>query len=67
LLRLAVLLQHPRNLEQPPEFVLHGHENKLVVEFPEGWLDNRPLTLADLENERDYLAKQDFTLEIGSR
>jgi exopolyphosphatase/guanosine-5'-triphosphate,3'-diphosphate pyrophosphatase len=37
------------------------------VEFPEGWLDNRPLTLADLENERDYLAKQDFTLEIGSR
>lgn len=67
LLRLAVLIQHPRNLEQPPEFVLHGHENKLVVEFPEGWLDNRPLTLADLENERDYLSKQDFTLEIGTR
>ena len=67
LLRMAVLIQHPRNLEEPPEFVLHGHENRLVVEFPEGWLDNRPLTLADLENERDYLAKQDFTLEIGTR
>jgi exopolyphosphatase/guanosine-5'-triphosphate,3'-diphosphate pyrophosphatase len=34
------------------------------VEFPSGWLDDRPLTLADLENERDYLSKQDFRLEV---
>lgn len=67
LVRLAVLIQHPRNLEQPPEFALHGHENKLVVELPQGWLDNRPLTLADLKNERDYLARQDFVLEISGR
>jgi len=67
LVRLAVLIQHPRNLEQPPEFSLHGHENKLVVELPQGWLDNRPLTLADLKNERDYLARQDFVLEISAR
>ena len=67
LVRLAVLIQHPRNLEAPPAFTLHGHDNRLVVEFPEGWLDNRPLTLADLENERDYLARQDFTLEISGR
>lgn len=67
LVRLAVLIQHPRNLEQPPEFALHGHENKLVVELPQGWLDNRPLTLADLKNERDYLARQDFVLEISAR
>ena len=67
LVRLAVLIQHPRNLEEPPAFTLHGHDNRLVVEFPEGWLDNRPLTLADLENERDYLARQDFTLEISGR
>jgi exopolyphosphatase/guanosine-5'-triphosphate,3'-diphosphate pyrophosphatase len=37
----------------------------LVLEFPSGWLDDRPLTLADLENERDYLAKQDFVLELN--
>ncbi|CCG93885.1 exopolyphosphatase, Degradation of inorganic polyphosphates [Marinobacter nauticus ATCC 49840] len=67
LVRLAVLIQHPRNLEAPPAFTLHGHDNRLVIEFPEGWLDNRPLTLADLENERDYLARQDFTLEISGR
>jgi len=64
LVRLAVLLQHPRNHEQPPEFRLHPSTNGLAVEFTEGWLDERPLTLADLENERDYLAKQDFTLEV---
>ncbi len=67
LVRLAVLIQHPRNLEDPPAFVLHGHANKLVVEFPEGWLDSRPLTLADLKNEQDFLERQGFTLEISSR
>lgn len=65
LVRLAVLLQHPRNMEPPPEFTLQAHKDKLVLTFPAGWLDDRPLTLADLENERDYLAKQDFTLELN--
>ncbi|MAZ05591.1 exopolyphosphatase [Marinobacter sp. SS8-8] len=65
LVRLAVLLQHPRNMEPPPEFTLNAHKDKLVLTFPSGWLDDRPLTLADLENERDYLARQDFTLELN--
>ncbi len=66
LVRLAVLLQHPRNHEQPPDFHLHPSNNGLAVEFTSGWLDDRPLTLADLENEREYLAKQDFTLEVST-
>ncbi|WP_296934169.1 exopolyphosphatase [uncultured Marinobacter sp.] len=65
LVRLAVLIQHPRNMESPPDFILTAHKDKLVLEFPAGWLDDRPLTLADLENERDYLAKQDFVLELN--
>jgi len=65
LVRLAVLIQHPRNMEAPPAFTLTAHKDKLVLEFPPGWLEDRPLTLADLENERDYLAKQDFTLELN--
>ncbi|MFN2362125.1 MAG: exopolyphosphatase [Marinobacter sp.] len=64
LVRLAVLLQHPRNHEQPPELRLQPSTNGLTVEFPSGWLNDRPLTLADLDNERDYLFKQDFRLEI---
>ncbi|MBC7182486.1 MAG: Ppx/GppA family phosphatase, partial [Marinobacter sp.] len=65
LVRLAVLIQHPRNMEPPPEFTLTAHKDKLVLEFPAGWLDDRPLTLADLENERDYLTKQNFVLELN--
>ena len=65
LVRLAVLLQHARDLEPPPDFRLQAGSDKLTVSFPKGWLDDRPLTLADLENERDYLAKQDFTLRIA--
>ncbi len=64
LLRLAVLIQHPRNHEAPPEFRLRGRTDGLTIEFPDGWLDSRPLTLADLNNERDYLAKQGFELDI---
>ncbi|MDI9246478.1 exopolyphosphatase [Marinobacter sp. CHS3-4] len=65
LVRLAVLIQHPRNHEQPPSLKLTPRKNGLTVSFPEGWLDKRPLTLADLENERDYLSKQDFELTVG--
>lgn len=65
LVRLAVLLQHPRNMEPPPEFRLEPGNDKLTVTFPDGWLDDRPLTLADLKNERDYLSRQDFTLKIN--
>ena len=64
LVRLAVLIQHPRNQEPPPSFTLRGAPDKLTIEFDEGWLDDRPLTLADLDNEREYLAKQNFELEI---
>lgn len=64
LVRLGVLLQHSRNMEPPPAFRLHAGENRLTIEFPEGWFDERPLTLADLDNERDYLSKQGFKLEL---
>ncbi|HKK57489.1 exopolyphosphatase [Marinobacter sp.] len=64
LVRLAVLLQHPRNHEVPPDFSLSATDNSLTITFPRGWLDDRPLTMADLENEREYLAKQDFELNV---
>jgi exopolyphosphatase / guanosine-5'-triphosphate,3'-diphosphate pyrophosphatase len=66
LVRLAVLLQHPRNHESPPDFRLEARTNGLTVTFPPGWLDDRPLTMADLENERDYLSKQDFELNVNA-
>ncbi|WP_417515881.1 exopolyphosphatase [Marinobacter sp.] len=65
LVRLAVLIQHSRNMEPPPAFTLQPRENGLLLTFPEGWFDERPLTLADLMNEQDYLAKQNFVLELA--
>ena len=65
LVRLAVLLQHPRNHQPPPDFKLSAVSNGLTLTFPAGWLDDRPLTMADLQNERDYLAKQNFELKVS--
>lgn len=65
LLRLAVILQHPRNPNDPPRFSLAAGKNSLHVSFPPHWLAERPLTLADLENERDYLTKQNINLTFG--
>lgn len=65
LVRLGVLLQHARNLEPPPaELRVEASANALSIRFPAGWLEQRPLTLADLENEREYLLRQDFNLNI---
>lgn len=64
LVRLAVLLQHPRNQEGPPDFRLEAGENRLAIHFPDNWLDDRPLTLADLESEREYLSRQDIKLTV---
>ncbi len=67
LVRLAVLLQHPRNLEAPPRVTARASNMSLQLTFEEGWLSERPLTLADLENEKDYLARQGFDLVILTR
>lgn len=64
LIRLAVLLQHPRNQEAPPDFHLEAQGDRLTVRFPKNWLDHRPLTRADLDNERDYLARQNIEFSV---
>lgn len=65
LMRLAVLLQHARNQEPSPEFRLTAKGDTLNLTFPEHWLDSHPLTLADLNNEQEYLTKQGITLVIN--
>lgn len=67
LLRLGVLLQHARNYEAPPDIKAQAAGNKLTLTFDEDWLGDRPLTLADFENEREYIARQGFALEIQTR
>jgi len=66
ILRLAVLLHHGRNNDEPPPFKLKAKKGKLKIEFEDDWLSRHPLTRADLENERRYLEKADIELVIPS-
>ncbi len=65
LVRLAVILQHPRSQEIPPIRQVKAGKRELALEFDNGWLAERPLTRADLDNERDYLARQDYRLAVS--
>lgn len=63
LLRLAVLLHRSRNAASLPDFRLEGNKKRLALHMPPGWLEDHPLTRADLEREARYLAQIGVTLE----
>lgn len=56
LFRLAVLLHRSRTPEPDPPLQLEASARGLALQFPAGWLDEHPLTQADLEREAEYLA-----------
>ena len=55
LLRLAVLINRDRIDGDSPVVELKARENALTILFPDGWLDEYPLTRLDLEQESEYL------------
>jgi exopolyphosphatase/guanosine-5'-triphosphate,3'-diphosphate pyrophosphatase len=65
LLRLAVALHRSRGPESPPEPELTVGKKSLVLRFPDGWLDERPLTRADLENEASWLDAAGYRLRFA--
>lgn len=56
ILRLAVLINRSRSLDPQPEIAIDAIKGGFSIGFPEGWLDAHPLTRADLEQEKKYLA-----------
>lgn len=62
LLRLAVLFHRGRTDEQVPDVVIKVDKNFVELHFPYGWLDQHPLTQADLGKEYDYLKDANITL-----
>jgi len=62
LLRLAVLFHRGRTDEQVPDVGIKAGKNYIEVHFPYGWLDQHPLTQADLAKECDYLKDANITL-----
>jgi exopolyphosphatase / guanosine-5'-triphosphate,3'-diphosphate pyrophosphatase len=65
LLRIAVLVHRSRALTIPPKIRLRIQPGSLVLGFPPGWLDEHPLTVADLEQEALYLAQVNISLTFS--
>lgn len=66
MLRLAVLLHRSRSRNPLPEFSLEIDDCSVQLKFPENWLEDHPLTRADLELEADYLYAVEIQLRFDS-
>jgi exopolyphosphatase/guanosine-5'-triphosphate,3'-diphosphate pyrophosphatase len=67
LFRLACLLHRSRVEEELPEIGLAVSENKMTVTFPQAWIESHALSVADLEQEKNYLADHLFQLKIEAK
>lgn len=64
LLRLAVLLARSRAEAALPRVAIEARKSGYALTFPDGWLAERPLVLADLGQERERLAESGFEIEF---
>jgi len=55
LLRIAVLLHRGRGSTLSSDVIAHADGQRLELTFSEGWLDEHPLTKADLKQEQAWL------------
>jgi exopolyphosphatase/guanosine-5'-triphosphate,3'-diphosphate pyrophosphatase len=63
ILRLAVLMHRGRNGSAKPKLKLQAVDiKKLQVTFPQGWLEEHPLTRVEMKEEARYLKYIDFEL-----
>lgn len=65
ILRLAVLLRRNRHEHDLPKFQLTIDKTKINLKFPPHWLNQSPLTHADLLQEADYIKSAGFKLAFS--
>lgn len=65
ILRLAVLLCRDRLESGCPDVDAKVKENGISLKFPEDWLNQSPLTVADLEQEKEYLGSIGIKLKFS--
>lgn len=65
LLRVAVLLNRSRSPRALPPFKLQADKSALTLTFPDEWLEEHPLTRADLEEEASALEAVGLELELA--
>ena len=64
LLRLAAVLNRSRSRRAMPEPILKCQKKKMALRFPDGWLEEHPLTRADLAQEAIYLRAAGYRLRV---
>ena len=64
LLRIAVLLNRGRSTVALPQIKLTARADSLELRFPPEWLDDHPLTVADLQTEIENLKDVGFRLRV---
>lgn len=64
ILRLAVRIHRGRDLEAVDPILRIQDDKILHLDFEDGWLDEHPLTLLDLQSEAEKLDKFGFELHI---
>ena len=64
ILRVAVILNRSMSGYQDPDYKVEVTKQSLILRFPEHWFDDNPLTIADLENEVDYLEAIGYKLRV---
>jgi len=62
IIRLAACFKYVEKLAQLPDFSILASENHLTLEFPEGWLQEHPLTAQELQGEQAVLEKLGVSL-----
>ncbi len=64
LLRVAIVLERGRQDAPLPKIGFDAGERRWKLRFPPHWLEEHPLTRADLEAEAAYLEPMDFRLRL---
>jgi exopolyphosphatase/guanosine-5'-triphosphate,3'-diphosphate pyrophosphatase len=64
LLRLAVIFHRSRFRDTNPVIKLQVMSNSLILKLSAKWIEKHPLTLADIESEKEYLREVGYQLEV---
>ena len=64
LVRLAILLNHSRLDDAYTDVKIEVKQKQINLSFNKDWLEDNPLTVADLEQEQAYLDNAGFTLSF---
>ncbi len=64
ILRMAILINRDRSPKKLPSIKIKDNDGMLNIIFDKKWLEDRPLTIAELEQEQSYLKALQLKINI---